>query len=100
MFSTPLIIGVLVFAIYPMIAALFMSFRRASTSFGGDWIGLDNYRYIVSDSLFWQALGNTLYMGVLSVILGVSLSFILASLIYNVPTTRWQNFFKGIYFFT
>lgn len=97
-FSAPLVIGVLVFAIYPMVGALILSFQKSSTSFGGDWVGLANYKSVFTDSIFWKSLYNTLYMGVLSVILGVSLSFILATLIYNVPWVRWRNFFKGVYF--
>ncbi|WP_059103001.1 carbohydrate ABC transporter permease [Shouchella shacheensis] len=97
-FSAPLIIGVFAFAIYPMIAALILSFQRSSGSLAGSWVGFGNYQRVLDDSMFWQALGNTLYMGVFTVILGVSLSFILATLIYNVPSSRWRNFFKGVYF--
>lgn len=97
-FSAPLVIGVLVFAIYPMIGALILSFKKSAASFGGEWIGLANYKYVLTDSIFWNSLYNTAYMGVLSVGLGVSLSFILATLIHNVPWLKWRNFFKGVYF--
>ena len=97
-FSAPLLIGVLSFAIYPMIAALILSFKSSSGSLTGTWVGFTDYQRVLDDSLFWQALGNTLYMGFFTVILGVSLSFILATCIYNVPNTRWRNFFKGVYF--
>ncbi|GAB2567378.1 carbohydrate ABC transporter permease [Gracilibacillus alcaliphilus] len=96
--SAPLIIGILGFAVYPMVAAFIMSFQRTANSLTGDWVGLRNYVYVIGDSLFWKAVYNTFYMGVLSVILGVSLSFILATLIHNVPWLRWKNFFKGVYF--
>ncbi|WP_130860690.1 carbohydrate ABC transporter permease [Gracilibacillus phocaeensis] len=96
--SAPLIIGIFGFAIYPMVAALIMSFQRTANSLTGEWVGLSNYTYVLGDSLFWKAVYNTFYMGVLSVVLGVSLSFILATLIHNIPWLRWKNFFKGIYF--
>lgn len=97
-FSAPLVIGVLVFAIYPMVGALVLSFQKALTSFGGEWVGLSNYETVLTDSMFWKSLYNTLYMGVLSVALGVSLSFILATLVHNIPWLKWRNFFKGVYF--
>ncbi|CAM3896511.1 carbohydrate ABC transporter permease [Lederbergia lenta] len=97
-FSAPLVIGVLVFAIYPMVGALILSFKKSASSFGGEWTGLANYKYVLTDTMFWKSLYNTAYMGVLSVILGVSLSFILATLIHNVPWLKWRNFFKGVYF--
>jgi len=98
MFSAPLVIGVLVFAIYPMIGALVLSFQKSASSFGGEWIGLSNYKFVISDSIFWKSLYNTVYMGVLAVILGVSFSFILATFIHNIPWLQWRNFFKGVYF--
>lgn len=97
-FSAPLVIGVFVFAIYPMIGALVLSFQKSATSFGGDWVGINNYKLVLTDSMFWKSLYNTLYMGALAVVLGVSLSFILATLIHNIPWLRWRNFFKGVYF--
>lgn len=95
--SAPLLIGIFGFAIYPMVAALIMSFQRTS-SLSGEWVGLKNYSYVLTDSMFWKSIYNTFYMGILSVVLGVSLSFILATLIHNVPGIKWKNFFKGIYF--
>ena len=97
-FSAPLVIGVLVFAIYPMIGALILSFKKSASSFGGEWAGFNNYKFVFTDVIFWKSLYNTAYMGVLSVVLGVSLSFILATLIHNVPWLKWRNFFKGVYF--
>lgn len=97
-FSAPLVIGVFAFAVYPMIGALILSFQRAQSSFGGEWLGLANYRTVLTDSNFWKALYNTLYMGFFAVVLGVALSFILATLIHNVPWLKLRNFFKGVYF--
>ncbi|MCM2999230.1 carbohydrate ABC transporter membrane protein 1 (CUT1 family) [Paenibacillus sp. VMFN-D1] len=99
LFSAPLIIGVLAFAIYPMFAALFISFHQTSgLSLNGKWVGLSNYRYALEDPVFWQALTNTFLMGVLSVVLGIVLSFVLASLINNLKWNFGKNFFKAVYF--
>lgn len=97
LFVAPLVIGVLGFAIYPMVAALLMSFQKTN-GLAGSWVGLDNYSRVLSDSTFWDSLVNTLYMGVLSVVLGIWLSFILASLINGLPWSGWKNFFKSVYF--
>ncbi|MGM1048751.1 MAG: carbohydrate ABC transporter permease [Bacillota bacterium] len=99
LFSAPLIIGVLAFAIYPMFAALFMSFHQTSgLALNGKWVGMSNYSYALEDSLFWQALTNTFVMGIWSVLLGIVLSFILASLINNLKWHLGKNFFKAVYF--
>ncbi|MBV6716373.1 carbohydrate ABC transporter permease [Paenibacillus chitinolyticus] len=99
LFSAPLILGVLVFAIYPMFAALYMSFQQTTgLTLSGNWVGWSNYTYVLQDPIFWQALENTFLMGILSVLFGIGLSFILASLINNLRWTFGKNFFKAVYF--
>ena len=99
LFNAPLIAGVAAFAVYPMAAALYMSFRQTEGSVvSGAWVGLSNYSYVLEDSQFWKALGNTFYMGVLSVLLGIAISFIMASLINSLKWNFGKNFFKGVYF--
>lgn len=98
LFSAPLLIGIFGFALFPMIDALILSFQKPGGLLGKGWVGLSNYQYVLTDGQFWKAIYNTFYMGVLSVVLGIVLSFTLASLIYNVHSVRWRNFFKGVYF--
>ena len=99
LFSAPLIVGVIVFAIYPMFAALFMSFHQTSgLNLSGTWVGLSNYQYALEDSIFWQALSNTFVMGIWSVLLGIALSFVLASLINNLKWHLGRNFSKRYIF--
>lgn len=97
LFSCPLIIGMAAFAVYPMVAALLLSFQE-SNGISGTWVGLDNYSRIFRDLAFWRALSNTFYMAALSVLLGTFLSFVLASLINSLPWNRSKNFFKSIFF--
>jgi multiple sugar transport system permease protein len=69
-----------VFAWYPMIRGIIMSFqrtRRGETS----WVGWDNYERIFSDPGFWTAWKNTLYFTVLALILGYAVPFFVAILL-------------------
>lgn len=97
LFVSPLVIGIATFALYPMTAALLMSFQK-TYGFLGTWVGLANYKIVLTDGSFWSSLYNTIYMGLLSVILGIGLSFILASLINSLPWKGGKNFFKAVYF--
>jgi len=98
LFMLPLILGIAVFSIYPMISAFILSLHRSASGSGGDWVGFANYRYVMDDPAFWKSLYNTVYMGVLSVITGVGFSFILATVINNLLSTRVKNLFKAIFF--
>ena len=99
LFSTPLVIGVLVFSIYPMFGALVLSFQKSDSSFGGEWTGLSNYKFVFSDSVFWKSLYNTVYIGGLAVVLGVSFSFILATLMIIFLGLSGEIFSKEFIFF-
>jgi multiple sugar transport system permease protein len=55
--------------LYPMVAVLRYSLLdRAITKKNAVFVGLDNYQTIFSDPVFWQAVGNTLYFTVVSVV--------------------------------
>lgn len=98
-FVAPLVFGVLAFAVYPMFAALYLSFKQTSgAALSGKWVGLSNYRYALYDPIFWKSLYNTFYMGILSVAFGIIVSFVLASMINSVKWPKGKNFFKGIFF--
>lgn len=99
LFCAPLIVGVLAFAIYPMFAALYLSFHQTvGNSMTGKWVGASNYVYALQDPIFWQAVRNTFYMGILSVALGIGVSFVLASMINGLKSIAFKNVFKAVYF--
>ncbi|WP_207208014.1 carbohydrate ABC transporter permease [Xylanivirga thermophila] len=95
LFVLPMLFGIFLFVIYPMIASLIFSFQQTN-GVSGTWVGVSNYRSILTDSVFWKSLYNTVYMGIFALLLDICISFILASLINNV---KWgKNFFKSVYF--
>jgi multiple sugar transport system permease protein len=94
-FVLPMIAGLLIFHLYPVIRSFLMSLENTN-GVTGTFIGLDNYRWILKDSMFWNSIYNTVYMAVISLILNVSISFSLASLINTLGKSR--NLFKSIFF--
>jgi len=61
------------------------------------FVGLRNYEELLRDSLFWQALGNTLYFVVVGGPLSVAVS-LAAALLVNARLTRWKAFFRTAFF--
>ncbi len=53
------------FVLFPMVGALLLSFQKTDGFGGGTFNGLDNYRTLVSDSLFWRSALNTVLFTVL-----------------------------------
>lgn len=77
-FISPWIVGFTVFLAYP----IYYSFRLGFTQYTGFgeplWIGLDNYRQMLDDNLFWTSLWNTFYYTGLSIPIGMVVAMSLA----------------------
>jgi multiple sugar transport system permease protein len=95
-FISPWLIGFCVFLLYPIYYTVRMSFTRY-TGFGEqEWIGLDNYRHMIHDDVFWKAVYNTLYYTGLAVPVGVVVAMVLA-LAMNQPLPEVPIFRAIIY---
>jgi multiple sugar transport system permease protein len=90
------IIGLGVFTAYPVLASLYYSFCDYSILQRPVWIGLENYKEMFQDDVFWLSLRNTLYFAVLSVPLGAAVSISLA-LLLNCEI-RGKAFFRAIFY--
>jgi ABC-type sugar transport systems, permease components len=97
LFSSPWLIIFLLFMLGPILLSLVMSF----TSFGlfnlqdplsSQFVGLANYSRLLTDPIFWKALGNTAYF----VVVGVPLDIIL-SLLVAMGVNRGIGAFKTIF---
>lgn len=84
LFISPWIVGFVAFLLYPIVYTIRISFTQY-TGFGeATPIGLDNYRKLFEDDVFWSALYNTLYYTGLAVPIGVVVAMTLA-LAMNQP---------------
>ena len=77
-FIAPWIIGFVAFTVYPIVYSLYLSFTHYSGFGDATAAGLDNYRHMVKDPLFWQSLSNTFYYAALAVPIGVVVAIALA----------------------
>lgn len=80
-FSSPWIIGFFVFMAYPLIASIYFSFCDYSVLKPPIWVGMDNYKALMGDDLFWTALKNTLLYAVIALPAGMATAVILAMLL-------------------
>jgi len=80
-FASPWAIGFLVFMAYPLIASIYFSFCDYSVLKPPIWVGLDNYKALLHDELFWKTLKNTLIYAVIALPAGMATAIILAMLL-------------------
>jgi multiple sugar transport system permease protein len=85
-FVAPWIVGFVAFTVYPIVYSLYLSFTNYSGFGDATPAGFANYAHMVSDDLFWQSLGNTIYYTALAVPIGVVVAIALALMMnQNIP---------------
>jgi multiple sugar transport system permease protein len=96
LFLAPWIIGFLVFYAGPMVASLWLSFTDYDIINPPTFVGLDNYRQMMSDPMVARSLGNTVYYTLLHVPLTMAISLGLALLLNRVG--RLSGFFRTVFY--
>jgi len=94
-FLLPSFLGILLFMVYPIFESLRLSFYQSNGTIE-HFIGLNNFKTVLTSGPFWNSVWNTFYIGIFQILITIPLGFIFASLINSTP--RGQNFFKVIYF--
>ena len=95
-FMGPSLVVIAVFLVWPMYRALRISFMDYSVFGASEWIGLENYRTLLSDSNFHNAFWNTIYYAGVTTPVSVALALGLALLLnQRIPA---RGFFRASIF--
>ncbi len=92
------IVTLLVLAYYPMISTIHYSLHRVGiVGYGEDYIGLENYRMLFSQSSFIRAIFNTFILSIMG-LLTIPVGFLFAVLINSLKNSKIQGFFRVGYY--
>jgi multiple sugar transport system permease protein len=83
-FIAPAMIGFLVFFVYPTIRGFYLSFTEYSLLGTPSWIGLENYQFMWTDKLFWNAQKVTWEYVILNIGFQTALAIGLAVLMHRL----------------
>lgn len=96
--ASPSLVAIGLFFLLPALASLFLSFTDFDIYALADinnlrFVGFGNYSALLSNPLFWKAMGNTLWFVVLGVplLVGTSLG---AALLVNARLLKWKPFWR------
>ena len=95
-FILPALLGTLIFIVIPVIASFGLSFTSWDLLNPIQFVGLDNYRLIFTEPLFFKILINTLVFAVATSVLGVIIPLVLAAILNS--KIRGAEFYKTAYF--
>ncbi len=95
-FLGPALLLLLVLMLYPLGQVVRMSFFDISVR-KETWAGLENYLQLVRNPEFWQALVQTVWFTVGSVVMHLVLGMGLALLLHTRINVRIRNLFRGMF---
>ena len=78
LFISPVVLGYLIWVAGPMMIAIWLSLTDWDLLRPPHFVGLENYRTMFQDDLFWKSLKVTFYFTLVSVPLSLALSFAVA----------------------
>ena len=95
LFIMPVVISQLVFAAYPLIWSLVLSFHEWNPLGPDKFVGLVNYQALFDDKLFFQSLGHVLVYALYTIPAGLIWGIVVALALQNI---HWRGFFRALYF--
>ena len=85
LFLAPAFLGFVVFYAYPALRGFYLSFTNFDLLRNdGDWVGIDNYKTLLQDTLFWNALWITFKYVIINIGIQTTLALAIAVLMHRL----------------
>lgn len=98
-FTLPFVVVFCIFSIYPVLRTLFLSFTNYRGFGDPTWTGIDNYVRVLTDKFFWRAMGNTVRIWGVNIVLQLGLAFLLMMVFSDIKyKMRGLGVFRVIYY--
>lgn len=96
--TVPAVVLLLVFNYVPLfgLVTAFQEYDPLVGVWQSEWAGLDQFRRLVGDPLFWGALQNTIYLSFVQLVLFFPIPIALALLLNSVLSVRVRNFIQSV----
>jgi cellobiose transport system permease protein len=96
-FISPFYFLYAVFGMFPLFYGLWLSLHSWDGISEMRWVGLGNYTRLMADDIWWQAIGNTLWLFFAATVPQLTLALLLAFII-NSPYIRGKDILRAAYF--
>ncbi|AWB47041.1 cytochrome C biogenesis protein [Paenibacillus sp. CAA11] len=97
LFISPFFLLFAIFGIYPIIFTFYLSFFRWDALSPMEYVGFDNFKFVIEDPTFWISFMNTIVMALMGTIPQLIVALILAVML-NSSITRFKKAFRTLYF--
>lgn len=93
LYISPFFIIFSIIGLYPALFSLYLAFNKWNGLGSMEFVGLNNFKIILSDPLFWKSIYNTIVMGLMGTAPQLVIGLILAYLL-NLTYLRLKSFFR------
>lgn len=101
-FVIPYVVAFLIFSIYPVLRSFWLSFLDyQSTALYTEikFVGLDQYKLVLNDEVFWDSLFNTVKIWGVNIVLQLGLAFLLTIIFSDIKyKIRGIGVYRAIYY--
>ncbi|OZG64260.1 carbohydrate ABC transporter permease [Bifidobacterium eulemuris] len=97
LFISPNFIGFILLTLVPVLSLFYIGFSQWNAFGDPVFNGLDNWKRLVGDNMFWRALWNTCYYAIVHIPLTLAIAFALAVLLNS--KLKFRSFFRTVAFF-
>ncbi|TDQ41998.1 carbohydrate ABC transporter permease [Aureibacillus halotolerans] len=99
LFISPFYILFLAFGVFPILYSIFLSFQSWNGLGDIKFVGLAQFQYMLTEPVFWTALGNTFAIWFISSVPMLLFAMIIAVML-NVPLLRFRGVYRTLFFVT
>lgn len=93
LFVAPFVAVFVMFSVYPLIFTARLSFTNWRGSGAAEWVGWDNYTYLLGNAGFWNSLGNSAVLWLLVIPVQLAIGLI-AAVLLNTAKLRLRGFYR------
>ncbi len=97
LFISPFYILFAIFGLFPILFSFYLAFQKWDGIGEMQFVGLDQFRYLITDTVFWKAIWNTLEIWIYSTIPMLFFALVIAFLL-NSAFLRYRNLYRIAYF--
>jgi multiple sugar transport system permease protein len=85
MLCAPAVIAMLLVTVYPILYAIALSVQKVDLRFPEEsgFVGLDNYKSVLTSDLWWQGVWNTTLIAVVSVVIELIIGMVIALVMHR-----------------
>ena len=93
LYIAPFFIIFAIIGLYPVLFSFYLAFQKWHGLSPMVSVGLDNFKLVLTDPLFWKSVYNTIVMGIMGtapqIVFGILFAYLL-----NMAFLRFKNFFR------